>query len=272
VNPEVIEYVPVDRLATNPQVRKHFDDHLITGLAISLQQEGMQNAIRARRVGEKIVITCGERRYRAAIKAGLKEVPVIIEQSRQDDAATICAQLIENIQRCDLLPIEKAEAFEQLMKANNWSEADLGRRIGMSASNVCKHVKLLTLPEDIKAELRQGKIPLKTAYELTGEADPVKQSQLAAQAAAGQLTCDGVKAAKRQRRAPAKPAEKRPTFRMKIASGNEGKFSLSGPIVPLKRFISSLEDLLARARDAERQGTDFSEFVNQSKSIGPPKQ
>jgi ParB family chromosome partitioning protein len=263
---EVIEYVPVDRLASNPQVRKHFDDRSLTGLAISLQQEGMQHAIRARRDGDNLIIISGERRWRAAIKAGLKEVPVIIVEGPQGDAAILCAQIVENIQRCDLLPIEKAEAYDRLIKLNNWTEAQVGQRVGCSGPTVCKHLKLLTLPEDIKAELRQGKIPLRIGYELSSEADPVKQSQLAAKAAAGQLTCNGAKAAKRQRREPAEPKAKQPTYRAKAPLVEGKNLSLCCPQVRMIEFVSCLKVLLSLAEQAERDGIEVPEFFNRLNS------
>jgi ParB family transcriptional regulator, chromosome partitioning protein len=261
VNREITEYVPVECLTTDPQVRKHFDDRSITGLAISLQQEGMQNAIRARRAGDKLIITCGERRWRAAIKAGLKEVPVIIDKGPKDDAAIICAQLVENVQRCDLLPLEMAEALGRLKSETGWTAMEIGRRLGLSNGMISKYLALLTLPERVKEDLHQGKIALSTAYELAKVSDPAKQAELADAAAQGNLKRDDVKSAARRIRIAAKPKEKRPTFRIKIAAGDKGTLSLSGPKVPLKLFISSLEELLARAREAEQQGTEFSAFA-----------
>jgi ParB family chromosome partitioning protein len=263
VTPEAIEYVPVDRLATNPQVRKHFDDRSITGLAISLQHQGMQNPIRARRAGDALIVTCGERRWRAAIKAGLKHVPVIIEQGPQDDTAVICAQVVENVQRCDLLPLEMAEALDRLKSATGWTATEIGRRIGLSNGMVSKYLALNTLPETVKAQLRQGKIALSTAYELAKLADPAKQTELAEAAASGALKRDDVKAAARRKRTTSTPKEKKPRFHLKMYASDEASLSVNGTKVSMEQFAFCSEKLAARARQAQEQGMEFSAFVDQ---------
>jgi ParB family chromosome partitioning protein len=154
------------------QPRRRFDDEAIAELSASIKTRGILQPILVRPIGtDRYEIVAGERRWRAAQKAGLHEVPVLI-QALPDDAAAEIA-LIENLQRQDLSPLEEAQGYQRLIDEFGHSHAALGDTIGKSRSHVANTLRLLGLPEAVKALLDDGKLSAGHARALLTAADPV---------------------------------------------------------------------------------------------------
>lgn len=140
------------------QPRQHFDDHALDELVASLREHGMVQPLvvrPAKRPGEYVLVA-GERRWRAAQRAGIHEVPVVIRELSDRDAYEIA--LVENLQREDLNPVEEAEAFAHLIEEHGYSQEQLAQRVGKDRSTIANSLRLLKLPEPARRALISGAI------------------------------------------------------------------------------------------------------------------
>ncbi|GIL40755.1 ParB/RepB/Spo0J family partition protein [Roseiterribacter gracilis] len=154
------------------QPRRRFDDEAIAELAASIKTRGILQPILVRPLGQdKYEIVAGERRWRAAQKAGLHDVPVLVQQLADDAAAEIA--LVENLQRQDLSPLEEAQGYQRLIDEFGHSHSALGDTIGKSRSHVANTLRLLALPDAVKALLDDGKLMAGHARALLTAADPI---------------------------------------------------------------------------------------------------
>ncbi len=141
----------------NPyQPRKIFDPEKIEELAASLRSSGIIQPLVVRKGSDGYELIAGERRWRAAIKAGLKEVPVIIKNVSDDQVLIL--SLIENLQRENLNPVEEAEAYYRLIEDFKLLQETVGEVVGKNRSTITNALRLLKLPEEIKKDLSLGKI------------------------------------------------------------------------------------------------------------------
>ncbi|PLX81572.1 MAG: chromosome partitioning protein ParB [Desulfuromonas sp.] len=148
------------------QPRKTFNDTKMAELIASIREKGVIQPLVVRQVDESFQIIAGERRWRAAQKAGLKEVPVVIQDVSEDSALEMA--LIENIQREDLNPIEEAEAYRNLMESFTLSQEEVARRVGRERSTVANMLRLLKLPDDVRNEVVAGNLSMGHARALLG--------------------------------------------------------------------------------------------------------
>ena len=163
-----IFWVEVDRITPNPfQPRKTFDEAALDSLAESIRQYGVLNPLtvtkrEVERPGEGIFVEyeliAGERRLRAAKKAGVQQVPVVIRRPEDSDRLKLELAIIENLQREDLNPIDRARAFKQLVDAFGMKHVEIGKRIGKSREYVSNSLRILMLPQDMLDALAEGKI------------------------------------------------------------------------------------------------------------------
>src|SRR3972149_2237333 len=159
--------VEVDRIASNPsQPRRSFDEAKIDELANSVRDQGIIQPLLGRRVGEGYELIAGERRLRAARKAGLREVPVIVREASNSE--TLQVALLENLQREDLNPIEEATAYQRLQEEFELSQEEIAQKVGKSRPAVANCMRLLLLPKEVQQELAQGKLPVGQARALLG--------------------------------------------------------------------------------------------------------
>jgi ParB family chromosome partitioning protein len=171
--------VPLHRIEPNPlQPRREFDPEALQALADSITEHGMIQPLTVRELpGGYYQIIAGERRWRAAKLAGLKEVPVIV---RDYDAHQIAeVSLIENIQRKDLNPIEEAEAYRKLMEDYELTQEALSERISKNRSAIANTLRLLKLPEDLKLLVAEGQLSEGHAKVLLGVEDEALQREAA---------------------------------------------------------------------------------------------
>lgn len=147
----------IEEIEPNPfQPRKNFSDAQIQELVASIQEKGILQPLVVRRKGTGYELIAGERRWRAAQRAGLKEVPIIIKDVTETELLEL--SLIENIQRENLNPIEEAEAFRKLMDQFHLTQEEISKRVGKDRTTIANALRLLRLPQDIKESLGEGKI------------------------------------------------------------------------------------------------------------------
>mgnify|MGYP000371508152 CR=1 FL=1 len=150
-----IKHVNVNDIDPNAgQPRKHFDNEKLEELAQSISTYGIVQPIIVQKNGPRYTIIAGERRYRAARIAGLKEVPVIIKEFSEAELMEV--SLVENLQREDLNPIEEAQAMRMLMDEHHLTQDELSTRLGKSRSAVANTLRLLALPEGVRSMVVAG--------------------------------------------------------------------------------------------------------------------
>ncbi|MDA7977728.1 MAG: ParB/RepB/Spo0J family partition protein [Pirellulales bacterium] len=141
----------------NPyQPRAEFDETEISALAESIQTHGVLQPIVVRKAGDRYQLIAGERRLRAAIKAGMETVPAILNQADDRQMAEIA--IVENMQRKDLNPLEKASAFQSYLQTYQCTQDELAKRLSLDRSTVCNLLRLLELPEAVQEMLRDAKL------------------------------------------------------------------------------------------------------------------
>jgi ParB family chromosome partitioning protein len=179
--------IPVHGVSPNPkQPRTRFDDETIDSLAASIREVGILQPIVVRRVAGRYELIAGERRLRAARKAGLATIPAVVRDS--GDADTLREAIIENIHREDLGPIELAEAFRALLDDLGLKQETLAERLGVSRSHIANTLRLLQLSPEVQQLLVDGKIQAGHARTLLGLPDAEAQAALALRAAAEGLS------------------------------------------------------------------------------------
>ena len=153
------------------QPRHAFDDEPLANLAASIREVGVLSPILVRPIGpDRYEIVAGERRWRAAQIAKLHDVPVLVRELGDEQALEIA--IIENVQREGLNAIEEARAYNDLIERFNRTQEDVAKEIGKSRSHVANTIRLLQLPEQVKAWVREGKLTAGHARTLLGAADP----------------------------------------------------------------------------------------------------
>lgn len=165
--------IPIEALAPDPdQPRKHFEPRALDELARSIENQGIIQPIVvspaevAPGQPRRYVIVAGERRWRAAQRAGLHEVPVIVREVEEDERLELA--LVENIQRADLNPIEEARAYAQLLQLRGWTQEQLAERVGKDRSTIANALRLLRLPDKVQELVREGRLSMGHARTLLG--------------------------------------------------------------------------------------------------------
>ena len=159
--------LPIEAIERSPnQPRKRFDEAGLAELAASIAAHGLVEPILVRREGARYRIVAGERRWRAAQRAGLTEIPAVLREATDSEAFELA--LVENIQRADLNPIEEAEAFAALLEEHGLTQEKLAERVGKERSTIANALRLLRLPEDVRDAVRDGRIEMGHARALLG--------------------------------------------------------------------------------------------------------
>jgi ParB family chromosome partitioning protein len=185
--------LPVGSLVPNRhQPRTHFDEAALDDLSASLKIHGMVQPIVARRVGERYEIIAGERRWRAAQKAGLAMVPVVLKEVPDDRLLEFA--LVENIQRQELNPIEEAKAYWQLGEHLRLTQEQVADRVGKSRPQVANTLRLLRLPTPLQEMVATGKISTGHGKALLGVEEGRVQEQLAAEVVDKQMSVRALEA------------------------------------------------------------------------------
>jgi ParB family transcriptional regulator, chromosome partitioning protein len=167
-----LRHVPIEFLRPNPNnPRKHFADSDLEDLTKSIHEKGLLQPLVVRQRGNgEYEIVAGERRWRAAQRAGIHEVPVLIRDLSDGEALEIA--LIENIQRADLNALEEARAYQQLMDQFNYTQQQLAESVGKSRSHIANTIRLLTLPESVRRHIENGALTAGHARALVATDSP----------------------------------------------------------------------------------------------------
>ncbi|PSL40004.1 ParB family chromosome partitioning protein [Planomicrobium soli] len=164
---EAVTKIGIGQLRVNPfQPRKIFDNAALQELSESIKEHGILQPIVVRKKGKHFELVVGERRFRAAKLAKLKEVPAIIKDLNDQQMMELA--ILENLQREDLTPIEEAEAYQKLMEALNLTQEQLAFRLGKSRPHIANHVRLLALPENVRQLISDKKLSMGHGRTLLG--------------------------------------------------------------------------------------------------------
>jgi ParB family transcriptional regulator, chromosome partitioning protein len=235
---------PVELLRPNPRnPRRNFPEAELDELASSIRSKGLIQPIVVRRIqgqASHFEIIAGERRWRAAQRASLPEVPIVLVEA--DDRTSLELAIIENVQRSDLNPIEEAIGYQSLIDEYKYSQSDLAQALGKSRSHIANTIRLLKLPEDVKARLGDGSLTAGHGRALLGVADP--------SAAAKELVAHGgsVREAEKlaQREAKGKAGH--------AAPGRRGEIAPNADIAALEKGLESVLGLPVSVRHGAKGG------------------
>lgn len=221
----VIHEILIDQISTRLQVRGQFDDAKLAELAETIREGGVQQPIQVRCDGERFVVVVGERRFRASKLAGKKTIPAFVVDGPMSDAEVLQAQLVENIQRVDLNPLELAEGIHALMEVEGCTAAEAAKRIGKSPATISKALSLLMLPDHLKAKVAAGEIGLRAGHALARAVDANEDTT------------------------------PKPNRKQKLTALLDGERSVSvtGVDATMEAFLGAIETLLARIKAARRQ-------------------
>lgn len=174
----VLTEIAVGAISPNPhQPRVHFDEESLAELAASISQIGVLQPVLVRRVDDGYQLIAGERRWRAAKRAGLAAVPAVVRTT--DDISSVEQALVENLHRQDLTALEEAAAYLQLIEDFELTHDDVAKRVGKSRSAVTNTLRLLGLPPEVQRLLADGKLSAGHARALLATPDRARQEELA---------------------------------------------------------------------------------------------
>lgn len=267
--------VAIDQIQPNPdQPRRHFDDDALADLVDSIRQQGVIQPIVVRRAGDapnRFEIVAGERRWRAAQRAKLHEVPVIVKELT--DLETLEIALVENIHREDLTPLEEAEGYRRLMEEFGHTQDVLAKALGKSRSHIANMTRLLGLPTEVKRLIEDGSLSAGHARALIGAPDPVALAQQVVRQGLNvrqtEKLAQSDKPPSRKTAAPKAPAEKDPNtaslerdlsnhlgMAVHIAQKRDG-----GTLSIKYKTLEQLDDVLQRLTQGVGSGPDDQEEI-----------
>ncbi|MFO0887911.1 MAG: ParB/RepB/Spo0J family partition protein [Isosphaeraceae bacterium] len=232
------------------QPRKEFEPGAIERLCESIKARGLLQPLRVRWNPElgKHVILVGERRYRAATLAGLTSVPCIFVEDELTEAEVLEEQLVENLLREDLNPIEEAHSFKRYMELVGCHAKDLAGLLKVAPSTVTRALSLLKLPEPIQGQVATGEIPAKTGFEIAKLKEDSERKAMAEKVVAERLTADD--AAKVVRKTKGKPVSKKKGTHETYRLAGGIKLVLSCPRrLTGAEMTQALEQLLGQLRE-----------------------
>jgi ParB family transcriptional regulator, chromosome partitioning protein len=171
---KIFQFCGIEEIQPNPhQPRKKFDDQQLQELVDSIREKGILLPLVVRRKGTSFELIAGERRWRAAQRAGVKEVPILVKDVSESEILEL--SLIENIQREDLNPIEEADAYKALMDQFHLTQEEISKKVGKDRTTITNIIRLLKLPPEIRQSLSEGAITMGHARAFLGLEGPEKQ-------------------------------------------------------------------------------------------------
>jgi ParB family transcriptional regulator, chromosome partitioning protein len=201
--------IDIDLLEPNDyQPRGHMEDERLEDLANSIKAHGIIQPIIARRLeGNRFQIIAGERRWRAAQRAGLQKVPVVVKDvGAEEKKRRLEMALIENIQREDLNPIEQAQAYQRFITEFELTHEDIATQVGKDRSSVANTLRLLRLPQEVRAEVASGRLSMGHARAIVALATEAEQRRVARDVLARNLSVRETEAIVKKATAPASAA------------------------------------------------------------------
>ena len=166
-DPRATLEVAVERITPSPfQPRRTFDEAKLDELAASIRNQGIIQPLVVRAKADGFELIAGERRWRAAMKAGLERVPVVVREANDHEALQLA--LVENLQREDLNPIEEAAGYRRLQDEFHWSQEEMAEKVGKSRPAIANSLRLLSLPAEVQRGVSDGHLPAGQARALLG--------------------------------------------------------------------------------------------------------
>lgn len=197
--------LPIDRIDRSPdQPRTVFSESELQDLAQSIRTHGILQPLLVTPAGDRYLLVVGERRLKAARRAGLAEVPCVVHAALSD-RERLEVSLIENVQREDLTPIEHAAAYRRLHEEFGLTHDDIARAVGKERPTISNIIRLLDLPGDIQAALNDRRITFAQARGLLAARDAVTQREMFEKVLAGALSISGLERATRRANAATRP-------------------------------------------------------------------
>lgn len=257
-----LQRVPIESLFTSPQIRTEWDQDSLAELAANIKSMGILQPIHVRPAVEgKHEILFGARRWEAAKLAGLTQVPIIVDARPHTPAAILQMQFVENVAREDISALDKAHGIAGFMELAACSVTAAASKLGVSPANVSNLLSLLTLPDAIQQQVRSGAISATAGYELARVSDAQQQLALAEQLAAGTLPRGALAHAAKNFRNRHQRANSAPQSRATALLIDGSSVSVAAEALTLERFITSLEEVLTRARRVRGRGVELATFV-----------
>ncbi len=239
-----VRAIEIGRIRPNPsQPRQHFDEQALDELAASIAERGVLQPILVREADGGYELIAGERRWRAAQKARLHEIPALVREADEESSAEIA--LIENVQREDLNAIEEAEAYRQLIGRYGHSQEVVGKLVGKSRSHVANLLRLLELPETVRLMLLRGDISMGHARAIAASPDP---EMLAQQIVDGDLSV-------RQAEHLAKKARPGPAHDPVRSSGSNALRPVDADLAALERQLGDLLGIRVKVSHGKSGGS-----------------
>lgn len=220
-DPGGVRTLPIEDLAPGPdQPRKRFEEKALAQLAESIEANGIIQPIVVTPAppgsGARYFIVAGERRWRAAQRAALHDVPVVVRKT--EGAERLELALVENIQRADLNPIEEAQAFAQLVELRGYTQDALADRVGKDRSTISNALRLLRLPEKVQGMVRDSELSMGHARALLGLPEDREMADVARRVVSGKLSVRATEHLVRKRLVPAPPPDDETERRQIIVS------------------------------------------------------
>jgi ParB family transcriptional regulator, chromosome partitioning protein len=249
--------MPVDSIECGEQPRTEFDPGEMERLAESIRRFGQLAPIRVRHdeARGKWIVLVGERRLRACKLAGVERVRVEFIERPMSEADVLAEQVVENVVRADLQPVEQGRAYKRLMEMNGWTAQELAGTIGIEPTSVYRALALLRLPEDVAERVDAGEIKPTAAYELAKLQTADDQRAVAEQIVSGTLDHKGTVAEVRRRQASRSkrkgkgktktnlPSEirRRGPHGVRVTASTTGKHTLTDVVADLRAVADQLE-------------------------------
>jgi ParB family chromosome partitioning protein len=251
-----IEEIPINQIDPNPyQPRNRFDEETLAGLTASIRELGVLQPILVRQVSDdRYAIIAGERRWRAAKRAGLQFIPVIVRQV--NDELTLQHALVENLHRDDLNPLEEAAAYQQLVEDFDLTQEEVAHKVGKSRSAVANLLRLFQLPPQVQRLVAEGRVSAGHAKALLGTPDRAFQESLARRVATDGLSVRDTEEAVRQRNGLAGSSGR-------SAGSSEGRTKLRAPgLLELEELLAEQLDTRVSITVGPRRGRVVIEFAD----------
>ena len=254
----------VSQIEPNPhQPREYFDEEALVSLTASVRELGVLQPVLVRPLGgERFELIAGERRWRAAKRAGLQAIPAVVRVI--DDTASLEQAVVENLHRQDLNPLEEAAAYQQLIEDFKLSHDDVARRVGKSRSAVSNTLRLFQLPPTIQKLVADTQLSAGHARALLGTPDRAFQEGLARRAVAEQLSVRDVEEAVRARGGEpvSDDAAGQGSGSGKRAGGSSGSTKLRPPgMLELEELLSDRLDTRVRVSMGSKRGKVTIDFA-----------
>jgi ParB family chromosome partitioning protein len=241
---------PIEDVNRSPdQPRQTFDETELQELATSIREQGVIQPLIVRQADEGgYVIVAGERRWRAAQRAGLRQIPVIVREATPAQAFELA--LVENLQRADLNPIEEAEAYKHLVEESGYTQEQLAERVGKERSSITNSLRLLKLPEAVRGMCASGQLSMGHARALLGCDSEAAILRLARAVAARGLSVRQTEEAVRRQRSGGKRAAR-------AGKGPEPSASVRDLESRLRRALGARVKVVQRSAQAGHLQIDY---------------